>query len=273
MMKFVVSLCFAVGLLVGWCLPGNSGISALAIDPVHDPASRTLDPETDDLATSIPAIRLTRENVEISQERLMALLEMPGSTALSVREFIGRDTGWGLGSLERLATWSGLDDLERRQLDEIVRQAAATRKQWEMANVTVTSQNPGHWTLDFPGDEGLARAELKRAIVEALGPEKAEAIDAAGNLNDFFGFGTIAPEFRNGRVEISAMRVGRNDQPDPAARNLLIECDIDGRHISISSMLPAYHSSVETAVFKELLGWDGLPGTAGLTTEAEAGKE
>lgn len=267
MTRFVISLSFVIGLLIGWCMPGSSGPSDAVAGPARHAESRSPGPESDLSAASAPAIRLTRENVEISQERLMALLEMPGSTALSVREFIGRDTAWANGSLDRLAEWSELDEVEKQRLDGIVRHAADARKQWEMANVTVASQEPGHWTLDFPGDDGLARAGLKREIAAAFGTEKAVAIDAGGNLNDFFGFGIISPEFRNGRVEIFALRLGANDQPDPEGRNLSIECRIDGRKISISSVIPSQQASVEAAVFKELLGWDGLPGTTGFTGE------
>jgi hypothetical protein len=92
----------------------------------------------------------------------------------------------------------------------------------------VSSTAPGHWSLQFPGDQGSARAALKQRLRAAFDPATAEAIELGGDLDNFFGFWAWAPEFKQGTVEVSVTRVDREDQPDPDGPRLSFQVVIGG---------------------------------------------
>lgn len=92
----------------------------------------------------------------------------------------------------------------------------------------VSSTAPGHWSLQFPGDQGSARAALKQRLHAAFDPATAEAIELGGDLDNFFGFWAWAPEFKQGAVEVSVTRVDREDQPDPDGPRLSFQVVIGG---------------------------------------------
>ena len=231
-MKSVICLCFAAGLAAGWWMPGEESLPSSADNVAHGEKPRRIDPGAS-LETARSAVRLTGDKVEIPRARLAELLYFPVAPVLSSGDFITREGIRRHASFENLAEWCGLDAAEKQRLADILREAADARKAWERQNVKVQPLRPGSWNLDYPGDEGKARADLKRRIGEAFSPEKAAAIELGGDLDNFFGLALISQEVKNGRVEVSAIRTTGNSSPDPDGGQLSLTFATEGRSVSV----------------------------------------
>ena len=129
--------------------------------------------------------------------------------------------------LDTLAKWAGLDAAQKQQLEAILHEAAQARLEWESKEVKATRTNPGQWRLDFPSDKGLARAALKERIEATFPPDAASAIQLAGDLDNFFGFGYWAPGFRHGQIEVVTRRTDGADEVLADGNFLEIEADTD----------------------------------------------
>ncbi|RYD53751.1 MAG: hypothetical protein EOP83_22965 [Verrucomicrobiaceae bacterium] len=132
------------------------------------------------------------------------------------------------GSFEQLANWCDLDAHEKQQLADILRKAAEARRIWEKENIEVTSTATADWTLVIPNDSGHAFAELRQRIAATFPPANAAAIEAGGDLRNFFCFLAIAPEFHHGRVEVTARR------DEAANNNLKLKIQAEDHEITAS---------------------------------------
>jgi len=224
-MKRLLLCCFLVGGLAGWWGPRfaareNAGQAGRTGAHLEDGVLAGAG------ASGAARIRVQGERVEIPRDQLLGMLRRGPSPALRIESFWLPDqkSRWVLWSLAQLAD---LDEVETTRLDGILRETAAARKAWERARVRVELAAPGHWRLAFPGDQGQARAELKRRLDNDFGPAKAGAIDLGGDLANFFGFHE-APEFKHGLVEVRVDKINLNGELDPEAPGLLFQISQGG---------------------------------------------
>ena len=200
-MKTIIALCFFLGIVLGYLIPrthdaggGSGGKSAR-----KSPSFAQFESETRE---SSP-IRKIEDRIEIRRDRLEQLLLSQHPTALSADIFYSSNASPLTWKVDGLGKWAHLDPGDQRKLLHILSNAAKSRREWEKANVKVDSPTPGKWILQYPGDKGKAREELKQQIESAFPPDRAMAIQLGGDLDNFFGLGSIQPEFKNGAVEIS----------------------------------------------------------------------
>lgn len=256
-MKFVIIACFALGFFIGWWPGGkflgtreNRGGEVNAMQSTGR-VSGTINPSVSQV------VRLTRDKVEISRAKLEELLSAM-SPAQSFQDFMA---GAALAEPERfdqLAKWSGLDAGEKRQLTEFLRQAATARAAWEKENVKVTSTGLGQWTLDIPGDDGKGRAELHRQLAAAFSPEKTAAIEAGGDLQNFFGFRKNTLYFQQGRVEVMARRRKGSNTIDPAGPELQLDVRVEDKLTTIWRGVDGLREPTNDTGIPGLPGWDAI---------------
>jgi hypothetical protein len=226
-MKRLLLGCFLIGGLAGWWAPrmdfqrnsGEAGQTGAHLERGTLAGAG---------APGARRIRTQGDRVEVPREQLLEMLRR-GSPALRIESFWlpERESRWSLWPLAQLVD---LDEEETTRLDKILRETAAARKAWERARVRVELAAPGHWRLTFPGDQGRARAGLKRQLDETFGSAKADAIDLGGDLTSFFGFRN-APDFKHGLMEVRVERTNLN--PDDFEKEdwaLQFEIRVDGRN-------------------------------------------
>jgi hypothetical protein len=200
----IIGICFAVGGAIGWFVAGVASPGTDAEAERGGRAASAADfPENagDDGRRASLRIGQSREQVEVTRDRLSELLASRIPTAVNAGLFFARDGQVRSGACDALAKWVGLDEQGNAALHGILRQAAAARREWEAANVRVVPTGTHTWALHFPGDRGAARDELRRALREQFGP-LADEIHLTGDLENFFGFPLLDPEFRQGVVEV-----------------------------------------------------------------------
>lgn len=209
-MKPWIALCFLAGLLAGWAWrahPAAAGSSN---------ATNGKNAVRQESSAASAESWVARGKVEIDPGHLARMLATGESPALSADDILSSDHR----ALDLLAEWTGLDAGEKADLSGILRDAAARRCAWEKANVTVEGKGDGFWALHFPADAGMARQSLRHRIEDRFGARTAAAIALAGDIDHFFGFAALQPEFKDGTIEIHARRVDRNSAPDPAGSRL-----------------------------------------------------
>lgn len=171
--------------------------------------------------------------------RLGELVESGTSTALSADQFFTRDGNHHQSGFEKLCEWATLDGKEKVALSKILRECADERRRWEKRNVKVKPVAPGKWTLEFPGDQGRPMRELRRRLQETFDLETAEAIEAGGDLENFFGFERWAPEFTHGTVSVISSR--KNDGAiDPQGQTLCIDGSYENNGFSGLAKVDAF---------------------------------
>ena len=210
-MRSSVLVFFLGGLLAGWAWQTHRGY-----DHVPTSIAGTQEPSHRELVESSTERWISRGKIDIDPEQLARMLESGESPALSLDDILASKDS----SLQLLAQWTGLDAGEKKALASILREAAAQRYAWEAANVTVEVKTPGHWALHFPDDGGLHGQELRQRINDRFGPRKSAAIALAGDIDNFFGFAALQPEFKHGTIEIHARRVDTDAAPDAEGRFL-----------------------------------------------------
>ena len=171
-------------------------------EPSPDPSSRRTDSLSPDL-----------------HKRLGELVESGTSTALSADHFFSRDGNLAQPGFEKLCEWASLDGKGKATLSQILKDSADERRRWEKRNVKVKLVAAGRWTLEFPGDQGQAKRDLKRRLQEQFDPETAEVIEVGGDLENFFGFEGWAPEFTHGVVTVITNRK-KDGTTDPQGQTL-----------------------------------------------------
>lgn len=201
-MKYLLGLLFIAGFLIGRWNPSDSGQDRQS---AREAKRATASGSPVASGNRQPGrIHVANDKVQVAPEQLSALLDFETSPALCMRAFLGNPFPEAVKSLDNLAKWMGLEQAEKSTLEKIIREAATDRMRWEKENVKLQSAVQGKWTLDFPGDKGAARDQLRSRLSDAFGPEKATAIELAGNLDRFFWLDPESAEMAHGRVEIQA---------------------------------------------------------------------
>lgn len=213
-----VVVCFAVGVTLGWWFSGSASSDASGAASAPSGDRRANDME------KTPVARTKDDaDLDISPQQLTELVELGRATALSMENMQhGNPT-----QLDTLAKWAGLEAAQKQELEAILREAAQARLEWESKEVKATRISSGHWLLEFPSDKGSARAALKQRIEAAFPPDAARAIQLAGDLDHFFGFGSWAPGFRHGQVEVITRRTDGADRPHADGDFLELKADTD----------------------------------------------
>lgn len=213
-----VVVCFAVGVTLGWWLSGPAAghVSGAAGGPVEERRAKDSGPGSESRTKGDP-------DLGILPQQLTELVALGRATALSMENMQhGNPT-----ELDTLAKWAGLDSAQKKQLVAILHEAAQARLEWESKEVKATRTNSGRWLLDIPSDKGVARAALKERIEATFSADAASAIQLAGDLDNFFGFGSWVPSFRHGQLEMVTRRTDGEDQPLEDGNFLEIEADTD----------------------------------------------
>ena len=213
-----VVVCFAVGVTLGWWLsgPASGHASGAAVSASEEHRAK-------DAGTGSETRTRGDADLGISPQQLTELVALGRATAMSMENM---QHGNPI-QLDTLATWAGLDTAQKQQLEAILREAAQARLAWESKEVKATRARPGHWLLEFPSDKGSARAALKERIEATFPPDAANAIQLAGDLDNFFGFGYWAPGFRHGQVEVVTRRTDGADEVLADGNFLEIKADTD----------------------------------------------
>lgn len=263
-MKFLVIACFAAGVVIGWG-PAGKSVRMHAGGGGSEVRRANREERPDALPpASRSSVRLTQDRVELSRAELEKFVNLPVSPALSFKSFPVTDTHLEAPDFANLATWCQLDAREQSQLAGILQKAAAARRAWEKENVKVTSTGPAAWTVEIPGDGGQALAALRQQLAAAFPPTKAAAIEAGGDLQNFFTFRAIPVELQQGRVEVSARRVDANREIDPAGNDLVVSMQAGENNMTFYLEV----GSIGRTANDLLASW--LPGTQELLEAATA---
>ena len=258
-MKWRMVIGFGIGVALGWGLPGQTPVDRKQAAEIHAAEKLASEPADPSVPGSGP-----HDSGHVPVERLMELVDSDQATALSVADIMtGNDR-----PLDALAAWARLDAGQKAELARILREAVDERLAWESANVRVEQTAPGHWVLDFPGDKGLARKALRERIESAFPPETAAAIQLAGDLDHFHGFGSWDPEFRHGRVTARVLRSSAIGEADPDGKFLLVLAKTEQSTLESSRGIDDYRNDYRIGRLARLLG----PETEVLEAATEAAR-
>lgn len=251
-MKAILFLMFGLGVVLGyWRIAGDSN------DPVNrsqrsDTRSVRLSPSSHESSSDSPSRRTDALSPDL-HKRLGELVESGTSTALSAEQFFSREGNHAQPGFEKLCEWASLDGKEKAALSKILKASADERKKWEKRNVKVKLVAPGKWTLEFPGDQGQAKRDLMRRLQEAFDPETAEAIQAGGDLENFFGFERWAPEFSHGAVTVNISR-NNDGATDPQGQTFCIDGSYENNGFSGQAKVDSYMNDAMIDRLTGLLG-------------------
>lgn len=221
-MKGMLVLTFGLGVVIGYWRSIADDSNDVGNRPQRsDTRSTRLSPGSPESSFDSSNRRMDALSPNL-HKRLAGLVESGTSTALSADQFFSREGSHAQPGFEKLCEWATLDGKEKSVLSKILKECADERRRWEKSNVKVKLVAPGKWTLEFPGDQGQAKRDLKKRLQEVFDPEKAETLEVGGDLENFFGFERWAPEFTHGTVSVITSR--KNDgTKDPQGQTLCIE--------------------------------------------------
>ncbi|OYV04343.1 MAG: hypothetical protein CFE26_17395 [Verrucomicrobiales bacterium VVV1] len=251
-MKAILVLMFGLGVVLGYWRTADDSLNPGSRPQRSDTRSSRLLPGSME-SSSDPSSRRADTLSPDLHKRLGELVESGASTALSADQFFTRDGNHPQPGFEKLCEWATLDGKEKAALSRLLKECADDRRRWEKMNVKVKLVAPGKWTLEFPGDQGQAKRDLMMRLQEAFDPETAEAIEAGGDLENFFGFERWAPEFTHGVVTVITSRKS-DGATDPQGQTLCIEGRYENHAFAGQAKVDTYMNEAMNDRLTGLLG-------------------
>lgn len=251
-MKAILVLMFGLGVVLGYWRTAEDSHDTESRPQHSDTRSVRLSPSSHEPSSDSPSHRPDALSPDL-HKRLAELVESGTSTALSADQFFSREGNHPQPGFEKLCEWASLDGKEKVALFKILKECADERRRWEKKNVKVKLVAPGKWTLEFPGDQGQAKRDLKKRLQETFDPETAESIEVGGDLENFFGFERWAPEFTHGLVTVITSRK-KDGTMDPQGQTLSIEGSYENNGISVLANVCTYMNEAMIDRLTGLLG-------------------